>query len=172
MLRGRELLHWAFFNRPIVLALLMLTALGALLYLVYDGFLHRYEEYGYELGEPKVLKFIEADSRDAFNRQMLVWLEKSGYEKSETGWRELTGKPPYSSALGLREDLRIYVKRSSRRSFQAFAIGDPVDAYKHVQIYRAMQVNEYTKKEADRQREAFEDDTRRMRSLFSLAEEL
>ena len=153
------------FNRPLVMAFLMLIALVSFLFLRNDGFQKRhifipavYEE----------VDFREESMRVAFENQSVDWLQKSGYELTDQSWRKATGKAAASQGTGVREDLQVFVKRLSSRSYQVWGIGSPPSGFKFVQVYRAMVVSEWTQEKADDYRDQFDKDADRLKNLMNL----
>lgn len=156
-----------FFNRPVLMTVLMAIAGVTFLYIRHDGFRERH------LVPPGVMrggevKFLEAASREAFNVQFADWMRTSGYEASEKGWREITGKAAASDGTGVREDLQVYVKRLSRSSYQAWGVGQPTGDFKLLQVYRAMRVSEWSKEKADAFRDTFENEAQRVSNLTNI----
>jgi len=152
------------FNRPVLMALLIFIALFFALYVHFDGFQHRIEEFG----EPGDFKSGHEDSQRAFDNAVSVWFQKSGYEKSELNWRQITGKPAYSEGLGVREDLVIYVRKTSRRSYQAWGIGNPTTNFRLVQVYRGMYVSEWSKEKAEETKAIFDKEAQAMANLCGI----
>ena len=154
-----------FFNRPLLMIGLMVLAVFTCYFIMSDGLQKRH------VFVPSVameMKFLENDSRRAFNKQATDWLEQSGYESTEQTWRELTGKAASSDGTGVREDLQLYVKRLSGRSFQVWGFGQPVKNFGLTQVYRAMYVSEWSQEKADQFRDEFEGDTKRLQNLSNI----
>jgi hypothetical protein len=154
-----------FFNRPFLMAFLMLIALVTFLFLRFDGFQKRHIVIPTLYVE---VDFREESTRLAFERESVDWLQTSGYELANKGWREVTGKAAASQGTGVREDLQVYVKRVSSRSYQVWGIGPATSGFKFVQVYRAMVVSEWTQEKADMYRDLFDKDAARLKNLMNL----
>ena len=154
-----------FFNRPLLMVFLMLIALVTFLFLRFDGFQKRH------IVIPQLYKsvdFREDSMRLAFEQQSLDWFQKSGYVMEDKSWREVTGKAASSQGTGVREDLQVYVKHLSRRSYQVWGVGAATESYKPIQIYRAMVVSEWTQEKADEYRDFFDKEAARLGNLTNL----
>lgn len=154
-----------FFNRPLLMVFLMLLAGATYLFLRFDGFQKRHIFIPALAHE---VKFREDQSRLAFEQQAVSWLQENGYEYVEEGWRAATGKAAASQGTGVREDLKVFVKYLSRRSYQAWGLGQPTENFKLNQVYRAMVVSEWTQESADETRDQFEKEAASIRNLTNL----
>ena len=144
---------------------LMAIALATFLFLYNDGFQKRHL---FLPGVTEQVKFLESDSRKAFNLQSVDWMQKSGYELTDKTWREVTGSSASSNGTGVRDDLQIFVKKLSGRSYQAWGLAQPTEQFTLLQVYRAMVVSEYSQKKADTYRDIFEKDAARIRNLANI----
>ena len=97
-----------------------------------------------------------------------AFLIQDGYEVANESWRTISGKAAASQGTGVRDDLRIYIKYASSRSFQAWGFGDPYDDFGLMQVYRVMYVSEYSQEDADRIRDEFKEDEKRIAHLAGI----